>query len=198
MSTETLSPNNVNDVVIIPEFALTETPEPTPAEMKATISRLEAEIAANKLRGKQEKVLTDDGTIKTVDQSSKEIKAEIEGWYLTVEQSKRQREEIEARNPIPFASPDGGIQYRSQFATDKPLFPEAADAEALLGRTRFAAMTPQQRAVVRDIRGSDVAKLNPSDYFGKGSSSLKASELGKSNPGLYAALKLRAVKEGIF
>ncbi|WP_348269417.1 hypothetical protein P8936_11660 [Edaphobacter paludis] len=197
MSDATVTPSSIHDSKILPAIAET-VPEPTQAELKATIAQLEAEIAANKLRGKQEKILNDDGTIKTVAHSILEAKAATEELYLVTERARRARLESEAQNPIPYRTESGGLEYRSQFSQDKPLFPTPDDAERLLGRTRFAAMSPKERAAVRDIRASDVARLDPAVYFGKGSSSLKASELGKTSPGLYAALKQRAVKEGIF
>jgi len=181
----TATPTSIHDVVIIPAVAPTETPEPTPAEMKATIARLESELQANRQRGKQEKIDQPDGSTKAASTLSTEIKAEIENWHLVGEQARRQREELASAQP----------QYKYQ---SPALCPTAEDVEKLIGRTRFAKMTPEQRAKARDVRQADVDALNVHEYIGKGSNSGKANQLGLTNPVLYALLKKKAKDEGIF
>ncbi len=135
----------------------------------------------------------------SIDSIFNELKAFNEEMALKKEESRRYWEEEARKSPTAYSTPDGGLEYRSiPRVAEKSLYGEEKDAEALVGRTRWAKFTATQKAQLRSIRPSDLERMDASQYFGKTSDSLKAHQLSQTNFGLYKALKVKAIREGIF
>ncbi len=173
-------------------FTAEETPE-------QHIAKLEAALAEARKGNLTKPVDIGEAEPTTVERMIREVQAYNEEMALKKEESRRYWEEQSAKNAVAYATPDGGLEYRSTpRITEKAIYGEEAAAEALVGRTRWVKFTADQKAQLRSIRPSDLERMDASQYFGKGSNSQKAHELCQSNFGLYKALKAKAIKQGVF
>ncbi len=173
------------------------TPEATQETPEQRIARLETALAEARKGNLTTPV--DIGEDKPVSMNSifDELKAYNEEMALKKEESRRYWEEQSAKNAVAYATPSGGLEYRSTpRIAEKPIYGEEAAAEALVGRTRWAKFTAAEKAQLRSIRPSDLKKEEALSIFGK-DGGVEGMELIKSNPGKYFALKTFAKRKGI-
>ena len=173
---------------IEPQLPVTETPD-------EKIARLEAALAKAQQGNLTRPIELAEGKV-TVESLTADLRAYNEEMALQNEKNRRWREEYEAKHPVAHVKEDGGLEWKPLNSSQRPLYGEAEDAERLVGRQRWETFTREQKAQTRTITANDLSRFNPLDYFGK-DCGRKASELMAANPGLYSALKAKAVKDGI-
>jgi hypothetical protein len=178
------------ETTITPEAPAAETPE-------QRIARLEAALAEARKGNLTRPIDVGEAKPKSFDELFAELKAYNEEQALEREENRRFWEEHSAKNPTPYATPDGGLEYRSSpRIAEKPIYGEEADAEALVGRQRWAKFTAMQKAQLRSLRPSDLKKEEALVIFGK-DGGVEGMELIKSNPGKYFALKAYARRKNL-
>lgn len=164
--------------------------------LEQRLTALEAQLAEARQGNLKTPITQADGTMRTFDDIKAENRKLMEEWALTNEQSRRQIEEIAARNPISYANHDGQLAYRPAGYSERPLMSED-DAVKEFGLAKWAALTPKQKAQARTVTQSDVDRVDLTKVFGRTSSAVKAMELGSENPALYRMAKRKARKEGL-
>jgi hypothetical protein len=168
------------------------TVEETPTEK---IARLEAALAKAHQGNLTRPVQLAEGEV-TVESLTRDLRAYNEEQALLAEQNRRWFADYATRNPVPYATESGQLEWRTRTAVEKPLYGTQEAAQEFIGLNKWNSFTKAQKAQLRTITASDLAKLNPVDYFGK-DTGRKAAELMASNPGLYAALKAKAKRDGV-
>jgi hypothetical protein len=155
------------------------------AEQAAQIADLKARLDAQLVKGNNRPVELEDGEALSV----KEAKARHDAMSIDL-----QLEILKSERFI--AALADSAEASTPVAAQRPVL-NRDEAEKLLGRNGWERLSNAEKAKVLDIRPQDVDKLNPRDYFGKGSSSLMAHTLSQSNPGLYKLVRTRAITLGI-
>ena len=169
----------------------------TVESLQAKIADLEQRLAANVSGGKLAKIETSNGQIKSAKQIQDDVDEFLEEQALAVLRSKRFSEEFAQRELVSHARPDGSLHWQPRSESNPPLFAsDAAVTELVGGLSKFAALTPAQKAQAKDIRESDLRDHRVEKYFGSGTSAA-AHELGQKNYPLYRALRQVAQKRGL-
>jgi hypothetical protein len=171
-------------------------PISTEETLEQKIVRLEAQLAEARTGNLKRPIEQPDGTTRSFDDVHAENQKLMEQWALEVESSRRLREEIAARSPVSYATPDGQLAYRPFGHTERPLLTED-DAVKEFGLAKWAALSPRQKAQARTVTKSDVDRVDLAKVFGRTSSGAKAMELSSENPALYRMAKRKARKEGL-
>lgn len=175
--------------------------EPSPQEqpklsLLERIAISERQLAEAKQGNLSRLIPQPDGTVKTFDEVHAENRKLMDEWALVRESSRRQREEVAARNPVGYATSDGQLAYRPFGYAERPLMTED-DAIREFGLQKWAALTPQQRAQAKTVTQSDVDRVDLPSIFGRTSSGRKAMALSSENPALYRMAKRKAKDEGL-
>jgi hypothetical protein len=126
----------------------------------------------------------------------KEVARMSEELSLSAQRVERARAEESSENLTAYVDGQGNRRWREKNKPNPPLLDEAG-LEKLHGLKNYTAMSPAQRAQGRDVRQTDLDKLNLYDYFGKASNATKAGELIRSNPTVYKLLQAHARKLGV-
>ena len=170
-------------------------------ELQAEVRNLNALLNANETRGQKATVTTadSDGAPKTytVADLSADLSEVSQMLHRSTLEAKRHNDEQERRNPIPTLGTDGQIEWRRQNEKNAPILAKA-EAIKLHGLLGWGRLTNFEKAQALDVRETDISSLNPRDFFGHTSNTIKSVELMRTNPTAYKLLKQRAVKEGIF
>jgi len=174
---------------------------PTIEELQMEVRNLQVQLAANETRGEKASVQTisEDGQMKvsTVSQLREQLDDITQAMLLAVARSKRDREESERRQPVPYVTNDNQLEYRTpSYRNDALLSKETAIK--LHGIAGWERLSNAEKAQALDVRQSDVDGLKLEDLFGSRSSSTKAAVLCRENSTLYKLAKAKAVKLGIF
>lgn len=168
------------------------TVEPIFDEVTSAVDKLKVQLAEAQKLGNNRSVATDLGSY-TVPELLKEVNRMSEELDLSAQRVERSRSEESSENLVPWVDAEGNRHWRERDKPNPPLLDEAG-LEKLHGLKRYTEMTPKQRAQGRDVRESDLQKLNLHSYFGQGSDATKASELYRTNPTVYKLLQARARK----
>lgn len=178
-------------------IASTNEPAAPEQTLEQRIAALEAQLEEARKGNLKKPIEQPDGTTRSFDDIKAENRKLMDEWALEVESSRRLREEIAAQNPVSYATPDGQLAYRPYgYAAERPLMSED-DAVREFGLSKWAALTPKQKAQAKTVTKSDVGRVDLASVFGRTSSGKKAMALSSENPALYRMAKRRAKDEGL-
>ncbi len=172
------------------------TPEQERQELRAEIRDLKAIIATNETKGEKALVDNGKGEVKPVKSLREEMDELTQELLLSAAQTKRYNDEQEARKPIARVI-DNKLEYTTPNTINAPVL-SREKAIALHGIAGWNRLTNLQKAQAMDVRESDLARLDPKEFFGATSNSAKSVKLMSTNPSLYRLLKQKAVDDGTF
>lgn len=172
--------------------------EPAPIEetLDQKVARLEAQIAEVRTGNIAKPIEQADGTTRNYKDLRSEHQKYMDEQALVLEDAIRFREDLERRNAVSYATPDGRLAWRPANYTERPLMTED-DAIREFGLSKWAALSPKQRAQAKLVTKSDVDRIDLAKVFGRTSTGAAAMELSSENPSLYRMAKRKAKKEGL-
>jgi hypothetical protein len=171
------------------------TVEPNTAQLEASLSKLKDQLKAGQQISGYHIVDTDLGQMEVRD-LFREVQRMTEMLALSNLQAQRAVDDVKSENLVAYVGPNGERKWREKNAPNPPLL-NAEKLESLFGLKKLAELSPEHRALARDLRESDLQSFNIFELFGKGSSSVKASALMASNPAAYRILQSRARAAGM-
>jgi hypothetical protein len=173
--------------------SLNEPAAPAQESLEQKVARLEAQIAEVRQGNIAKPIENPDGTSTTYKDLRTEHQKFLDEMALSTESSRVFREEVERRSHL---SQYGQTPWQPAGYAERPLLTED-EAVKEFGLSKWAALTPQQRAQAKTVTQAMVDRVDLPSVFGRTSTGAKAMKLSSENPALYRMAKRKAREDGL-